>query len=338
MAKYNAAQLRQMAASGAAMKDGSYPIGDAEDLSNAIHAVGRGSGDHDAIRKHIIGRAKALGKSSMIPDNWGSDGSMRAETPSAYTRAFVLDDVSIRAGGDGRTVDAYAAIFDSPSPIRDQDGEYEEVIDPSAFNRAIEHAQRSGRTIPVIFNHGLTAMGTPSDAGAMPIGVTQEIKADKRGLFTRSRYNNTPLAEAALENIREGSLTAYSFRGEFKRSDPRIPRGGFRRSGGKVPTVRRMESTLLEYGPTPFAAYPGAKVLAVRAEQAAMLLGNLASDERQRLIEMLRIGGHPDAPDLGTPDMGPAADDPPDGHSIRSPREEIRASYARFLSRRGAAQ
>src|SRR5215469_2333558 len=65
-----------MAASGHAMPDGSYPIADAEDLDNAIHAVGRGGADHDAIRKYVIGRAKALGLSSQIPDNWGADGSL----------------------------------------------------------------------------------------------------------------------------------------------------------------------------------------------------------------------------------------------------------------------
>lgn len=74
--KYSAADRRDMAKSGEAMEDGSYPIRDAEDLDNAIHAVGRGGADHDAIRRHIIKRAKALGKSDSIPDNWNADGSI----------------------------------------------------------------------------------------------------------------------------------------------------------------------------------------------------------------------------------------------------------------------
>ena len=72
--KYSAEQLRAMLKEGKAMKnpngDPSYPIGDKEDLSNAIHAVGRGSGDHDAIRSYIKRRASALGASDMIPDSW----------------------------------------------------------------------------------------------------------------------------------------------------------------------------------------------------------------------------------------------------------------------------
>lgn len=74
--KYSTDDRKQMASSGEAMEDGSYPIADEEDLSNAIHAVGRGGADHNAIRAHIIKRAKTLGKSDMIPDNWNSDGSM----------------------------------------------------------------------------------------------------------------------------------------------------------------------------------------------------------------------------------------------------------------------
>lgn len=81
-AKYSADELKSMLAKGQAFKNAkgepSYPIGDKEDLSKAIHAVGRGGADHNAIRKYIMRRAKALGASDMIPDNWASDGSVKA--------------------------------------------------------------------------------------------------------------------------------------------------------------------------------------------------------------------------------------------------------------------
>lgn len=86
-AKYTAEQLRQMLADGKAFKnpDGepSYPIGDTEDLGNAIRAVGRGKGDHDAVRAYIVRRAKALGASDQIPENWNSDGSLAAAKSAA---------------------------------------------------------------------------------------------------------------------------------------------------------------------------------------------------------------------------------------------------------------
>lgn len=82
-AKYTDKQRQKMAGN-EAMPDGSYPIADAEDLDNAIHAVGRGTqNSHNAIRKHIIARAKALGKSSEIPDNWNSDGSLKTDNAAA---------------------------------------------------------------------------------------------------------------------------------------------------------------------------------------------------------------------------------------------------------------
>jgi len=80
---------RKAAASGAAMPDGSYPIESKADLRKAIRAVGRGNGDHDAIRKHIITRAKALGLEAMVPDNWNADGSVKdtAKTDDVVAKA-----------------------------------------------------------------------------------------------------------------------------------------------------------------------------------------------------------------------------------------------------------
>jgi hypothetical protein len=77
--KYDAAHRREMAASGEAMPDGSYPVADADDLHHAIRAVGRGRLDsHDAIRRHIIARAHALGMDNAIPADWGSDGRLES--------------------------------------------------------------------------------------------------------------------------------------------------------------------------------------------------------------------------------------------------------------------
>src|SRR5581483_11735160 len=74
-------EVDALGAKGRAFKnpDGSYsyPIDDLEDLRNAIHAVGRGNADHDALRKYIIGRAGALSATDEIPENWGPDGSLK---------------------------------------------------------------------------------------------------------------------------------------------------------------------------------------------------------------------------------------------------------------------
>ena len=89
--KYNADDRKRMAGNGQAMPDGSYPIADSEDLDNAIRAVGRGSGSHDAIRAHIIKRAAALGLSSRIPDDWGADGSISSGTSDSADTGWLID-------------------------------------------------------------------------------------------------------------------------------------------------------------------------------------------------------------------------------------------------------
>lgn len=204
---------------------------------------------------------------------------------SEFTRSFPLEDIKIRAGGDGRTVEAYAAVFGQEVPISDADGRYLERIDPAAFNKTIAD---KGTRFSVLYNHGMTIYGTPSDVGSMPIGTPLEVRADARGLLTVTRYNNTPLAEAALEAIKSDGLRAQSFAGSFVRSDRARPRGGFRPdASGALPVVTRQEINMREYGPTPFPAYSEAAILGVRANLSdadtlllSLILENLADGDK----------------------------------------------------------
>ena len=187
------------------------------------------------------------------------------------TRSFPLDDIVIQRGGDGRTVEAYAAVFDQGAPVRDQWGIYEERISRTAFNKAINDAAPQGSRTAwrtgVFYNHGLTIHGTPSDRGAVPIGTALDISADARGVKTITRYNKTALADEVLEGIQSGAIGHQSFTGAVRRSDKPTPRGGFRpNADGTLQVVTRMEMGLKEYGPTPFPVYEGAEITAVRAD------------------------------------------------------------------------
>jgi hypothetical protein len=66
---YNTESRRRMAASGQAMPDGSFPIANRTDLRNAIQSVGRAS-NYEAAKRHIIRRARALGATDMLPEDW----------------------------------------------------------------------------------------------------------------------------------------------------------------------------------------------------------------------------------------------------------------------------
>jgi hypothetical protein len=127
-AKYSAEQLRQMLKDGKALRnpqgDPSYPIGDKEDLQNAIHAVGRGSGDHDAIRAYIKRRAAALGASDLIPDNWTSGGSSKA----AETEETVVDTETIETA---KTAEPEAAKAAEPEAAKAA------VVDADSIEKAL---------------------------------------------------------------------------------------------------------------------------------------------------------------------------------------------------------
>lgn len=227
-----------------------------------------------------------------------------------YARSWALDDIEISRSGDGRTVEAYAAVFDTPAEIHDQHGHYIEVIDRSAFNRTLSHGiERVG----VFYHHGLTLHGTPSDLGSVPIGSPVEIRPDGRGLRTVSRFNRSALADAALEAIRAGDISGYSFRGRIFRSNPeRIPRA----RSGDLPTVTRHELGLAEYGPTPTPAYAEAGILAVRStEQLAADLAQLDEEARAELIRMLAATPQ-DPAEPATPTPGPGDVDAPRVHAI----------------------
>jgi HK97 family phage prohead protease len=236
-----------------------------------------------------------------------------------FDRSWDLEDCIIRSGGDGRTVEAYAAVFDTPAEIQDRHGHYMESVDPKAFNRTLSHGIERFR---VFYNHAMTMFGTPSELGSVPIGRPVEVKADKRGLLTVTRYNRSELADAVLEAIRNGDITGYSFRGPIIRSTPnRPPRA---RAGRPLPTWRHLELGLKEFGPTPAPSYAGAGVVAVRsATQLAAAL-----DEAKQLIMSSSTPQDPDD-ETATPATGPGTEDSPDGHSGRQKmlrlRSEIRA-------------
>jgi HK97 family phage prohead protease len=233
----------------------------------------KGASDPGALAAWIgrkkYGKGKFVELAGMARKQKG--GSRMDTWRPEYMRIYGLEDMHILRsgdGGDGRTVEAFAAVFDQPAEIQDFEGHYQEVIDPAAFNRAIDHVerQRGGlANVKVLYNHGMTIQGTPSERFSVPIGVPVMIRAEARGLLTRTRYSETPLADEILESVRAGTISAQSFTGRIVRSNPQLRRGQSHRArGGDLPVVRRMELGLREYGPVLWPAYSGAEILGVR--------------------------------------------------------------------------
>lgn len=287
-------------------------IRDAKGYCDLAHhaATGMWPAQHAAMEKHA-------GRADMTTTKAPEDAvTSRPE----FMRLYPLEDIHIirsEQGGDGRVVEAYAAVFGQEAEIHDHEGHYLEVIEPSAFNRAIDHASRArggfAGSVKVLWNHGRDLSGAPSDRFSMPIGVPVHIQAEARGVLTRTRYSETPLADEVLENIRNGSITAQSFVGPIMRSDPQLRRGDRHRpdAAGALRTVRRTELGLRDYGPVLWPAYSGAEILGVRMSTPG------------------QFGPDPDEEnDPGTaPDDAPATGDPLDPEDQHSARYHQHALY-----------
>lgn len=254
------------------------------------------------------------------------------QVPQTYRRTFPLEDIKIvsrgKGSGDGRTVEAYAAVFGVKTEIRDQHGHYIEENDPTAFNRTI--SQGTALRAQVLYNHGFDARGKSGGLPTVPIGHPVDVSADRRGLLTVSRYNASEFADAVLESIKNGDITAQSYEGPIFKSNPtRVPKV---RPGAALPLVRRMEMGIRNYGPTPEPYYPDAKITAVRsAAEIAEEFATLNEDEQKELIRTLSTtpGWDPEtAAILATPRRGPGTEDPPVGHSARSRLLRLKAELA----------
>lgn len=80
----------KMAGRGVAMPDGSYPIPDKDALRRAVKSYGRAK-NQAAVKRHIVKRARALGATDMLPEDWAQKGSMAAQHSAAG--ADVLEDL-----------------------------------------------------------------------------------------------------------------------------------------------------------------------------------------------------------------------------------------------------
>jgi HK97 family phage prohead protease len=234
-----------------------------------------------------------------------------------YQRWWPLDDIEIsRAHTDGRTVVAYATVFDTPYPVSDQYGDYDEQVERSAFNKWL--ADGGPQRAMCLYNHGFTVHGTPSDLYSVPIGQPLEITPDGRGLKTITRYNEGPDADRILEALANGAIRGQSFRGRIVRSSPAGRRFALGRDGKRT-MVTRHELGLTDYGPTPMPVNSGAEIMAIRS-----LLGNVNAEQFAEILRTLTPTTSP--PDV---DEEPEAQSPtsiPEAGAEEPPIEALRSA------------
>jgi HK97 family phage prohead protease len=242
-----------------------------------------------------------------------------------FMRTFELDDATIRSDGDGRTVEAYAAVFDSPAEIRDHDGHYMEELARTSFDKTL---MERGTDFAVLFNHGKTIYGTPDGSLSVPIGVPLEVSRDDKGVFTATRYLDNPLADSILDGIKQKAIKGYSFVGRTIKSTRMRAT-----ARGALPTIVRNEIAMREYGPGLFPYYPGATILATRSASAFLdELAELAPEDVDRFRQMLGIATPQEPADAeGTSSEAARAAQEPHEHSTR----QIQFKFAVAARQRG---
>jgi len=178
-------------------------------------------------------------------------------------------DFESRAASDGRTLEGYAAVYNSPARIRDLQGDFDEVILPGAFTRSLS------RRMPVMqWEHGRDPR-----VGAVPIASIEEINPeDRKGLYVRARLMDDPLVEPIRKAIAAKTVKGMSFRFEV----PTNPQGDtWTRRTDDVDLREIRDADTHEIGPVVFPAYDSTSV-SVRS-----ILASFGPDERRALVREL---------------------------------------------------
>jgi HK97 family phage prohead protease len=112
-------------------------------------------------------------------------------------RRQALQDLEIRAEGDGMTLRGYAAVFNSPS----QPLPFTETIQPGAFSDSL----RSRNDVKLLWNHDTGIVLGSTRAG------TLKLTEDERGLLVEASLPDTQAGRDAATLIKRGDVSAFSF-------------------------------------------------------------------------------------------------------------------------------
>lgn len=133
----------------------------------------------------------------------------RRQPPRLVSRAVDFRAADDTEPGDGRTLDGYAAVFDTPTEINSWEGAFTEKLAFGAFRKTLRE-----RTPVLQFDHGRDAR-----TGSVPIGAFQTLEEDDKGLHVVARLFDNPVVEPIRQAIEGKAITGMSFRFEIVRDE-----------------------------------------------------------------------------------------------------------------------
>lgn len=207
----------------------------------------------------------------------------RRQPPRLVSRAVDFRAVADTGeSGDGRTLEGYAAVFNTPTEINSWEGVFSEQIAYGAFRKTLRE-----RTPVLQFDHGRDMR-----TGSVPIGSFESLSEDETGLHVVARLFDNPVVDPIRQAIEGGAISGMSFRFEIMRdewrdtetdklikADDLFDRLWTNDDPAKILRTIK-EVRLFEAGPVVFPAYAETSV-GVR-----MMMDRITSDPE--LIEALR--------------------------------------------------
>jgi hypothetical protein len=136
----SAAKRDEYAKSGVAMPNGDFPIPDEGHLKSAVGHWSTYTGDKAAAKAHIIKRAKALGLTNLLPDDWdggsGDDSKGKAVEPTTdkavTTQTSSLDEAAVQKIADAAVVKALAPLQAENTSLREELAQIKSTAIPGA--------------------------------------------------------------------------------------------------------------------------------------------------------------------------------------------------------------
>ena len=236
--------------------------------------------------------------------------------------------------GDGKTLDGYAAVFNSETIIDSWEGRFKEQFLSGSMKKSFRD-----QTPIIQFDHGrhplIGSLPVASFEPGYPREETDPTRAPNGGAHVVARLHQSPLFEPVREVISTGTVNGMSIRFDVGREKWYWPDGSqvkdnaqleaelYRTWREDVPDeelLRRdiIEARVAEMGPVVWPAYATTSV-GVRS-----LLDHIGSDERKALIRELAadLRRYPDLTDLiAAPGAQSTGGDDPDAE-----RQAVEAS------------